>query len=532
MKRGGWQDKTNKSLTPPSFPHRKALITEQTMKTFTRRDFLKTTALGAGAFGLGPLASLRAAGANEDIRVAQIGFHGQGGSHIRALTAMKGVRLVALCDVDHHVLDAEARRLGGDIQKYTDIRKLLENKDVDAVSIAVPNHWHALATVWACQAGKDVYVEKPACHNLFEGRKMVEAARKYKRIVQTGTQCRSSVGLQEAAQYVREGKLGKLVLARGFCYKPRKSIGLVEGPQTVPDYIEYDLWCGPAPNDPPRRNGSSGPVHYDWHWFWAYGNGDYGNQGPHQVDICRWFLGEQAIAPFAMALGGRLGYRDSAETPNTLIVYQGYKTPMIFEVRGLPQNKAAQERWSSMDKFKGVGIGNVIECEHGYVVIPSYTEATIHDKDGKMITRFPTASRKAADDTKTPTGLQAESGGHHGNWIAAICARKPGLLHAEILEGHLSAGLVHTGNISYRLGARKPPQEIKEALKDNKGLAEAFDRMAAHLDANGVDISQDRLQLGLPLRFDPRREQFTDNAQANEMRTRPYRAPFVVPAKV
>jgi predicted dehydrogenase len=498
----------------------------------TRRDFLKAAAVGAAAFSIDARTWSRAAGSNSDIRVAVVGFRSQGNGHINTLGKMKGVRLVALCDVDRHVLDAKAQDLGNGIQTYTDIRKLLENKDIDAVSMAVPNHWHALATVWACQAGKDVYVEKPASHNIFEGRKMVEAAREYKRIVQCGTQCRSSVGLQEAVQYVRQGHIGKIVLARGFCYKGRKSIGMVDGPQPVPDYIDYDIWCGPAPKDPPRRNGKFGPVHYDWHWFWSYGGGDYGNQGPHQVDIGRWFLGEDAIAPFSIAVGGRLGYKDCAETPNTLIVYHGYKAPLLFEVRGLPREKTPQDQDWKSDKYQGVSIGNVIECEHGYVVVPSYTEAIIHDKAGKEIARFDGKKKAKTDDVKTPTGLSAESGGHHGNWIAAVRSRKPKDLHAEILEGHLSAGLVHTGNISYRLGARKAPGEIKEALADNKSMTEAFNRMAGHLDANGVDITQDKVQLGVPLKFDPRKEQFVDDAQANVLVSRNYRQPFVVPAKV
>jgi hypothetical protein len=327
--------------------------------------------------------------------------------------------------------------------------------------------------------------------------------------------------------------LGKVVMARGFCYKARKSIGLVDGPQPVPDYIDYEMWCGPGPHELPRRNGNFGPVHYDWHWFWPYGNGDFGNQGPHQVDICRWFLGEPAIAPFSMAVGGRLGYKDSAETPNTLVVYHGYKAPMIFEVRGLPRDKEAQAQGWTMDQYKGVGVGNVIEYEHGYVVIPSYTEAIIHDKDGKEITRFDGGKKEnSAEDVKTPTGLSAESGGHHGNWIAAIRSRKYQDLHADILEGHLSAGLVHTGNISYRLGAHKPPGEIKEALQTNKGLTEAYDRMAAHLEANGVDLAQDDVKLGMPLKFNPRKERFLDNAQANELVSRKYCQPFVVPEKV
>ncbi len=506
------------------------------MMNLSRRHFLKTTALGAVAVSLNACQTSRAIGANGDIRVAQIGFRGQGSGHIGGLKKMKGVRVVALCDVDQTVLGKKIDGLDSDVKTYTDIRKLLENKDIDAVSIATPNHWHALATVWACQAGKDVYVEKPASHNIFEGRKMVEAARKYDRIVQCGTQCRSSLGLQQAVQYVRDGNLGKIVLARGFCYKPRKSIGLVDGPQAVPETIDYDLWCGPAPKDPPRRNGKSGPIHYDWHWFWAYGNGDYGNQGPHQVDIARWFLGEDAIAPFSMAIGGRLGYKDSAETPNTMIVYHGYKIPMLFEVRGLPANKAAQtaegkDNWK-MDTYKNVTVGNVIECENGYVVVPSYTTAIIFDKDGKEIMKFDGKKKKDEETIKTPTGHTAESGGHHGNWISAVRSRNRKTLTAEIVEGHLSAGLVHTGNISYRIGAPKNPGEIKDSLKDNKSLAEAFDRMAGHLDANGIDLSSDKLQLGIPLKFNPGKEKFEDNEQANAMLTRDYRKPFVVPEKV
>jgi predicted dehydrogenase len=503
------------------------------MTNFTRRNFLKTMALGAAAAGVNARVWSQVAGANSDVRVAQIGFRSQGAGHISTLSKLKGVRVVALCDVDKHVLEKKAQELGSGVQAYTDIRKLLENKEVDAVSIAVPNHWHALATVWACQAGKDVYVEKPACHNIFEGRKMVEAARKYKRIVQCGTQCRSSVGLQQAVEYVQSGKLGKIIIARGFCYKGRKSIGNVDGPQAVPDFIDYDIWCGPAPKEAPRRNGSFGPVHYDWHWFWAYGNGDFGNQGPHQVDICRWFLGEDAIAPFSMAVGGRLGYKDSAETPNTLITYHGYKIPMVFETRGLPKNREAQAGGWNMDSYKGAGIGNVIECENGYVVVPSYTEAIIFDKDGKEIVKFDGKKSKAkTEDVKTPTGLSADSGGHHGNWIAAIRSRNPKDLRAEVLEGHLSAGLVHTGNISYRLGAAKQPGQIKEALQSNKFLSEAYGRMAGHLEANGVDLAKDNLALGVPLKFDPVKERFTDNEQANQMVSRNYRPPFVVPENV
>ena len=508
------------------------------MNTLSRRNFLKTAAAGTAALSFTAKSWSQVMGSNDAVRVAQIGFRSQGAGHLGTLTKMKGVRVVALCDVDQKVLEAKARELGN-VQTYSDMRKLFENKDVDAVSIAIPNHWHALATVWACQAGKDVYVEKPASHNLFEGRKMVEAARKYNRIVQAGTQCRSSLGIQQAVQYVQSGKLGKIVVARGFCYKARKSIGLCGGPQQVPANIDYNLWSGPAPLIPPHRNGAFGPVHYDWHWFWLYGNGDFGNQGPHQVDIARWFLGEQEIAPFAMSVGGRLGYKDDAETPNTLITYLGYeKAPMIFETRGLPKSKESQSAGWQMDNFKGAGVGNVIECENGYVVVPSYTEAIIYDKDGKVLEKFPQRAKKeeaqdtAAAAVKTPTGLSADSGGHHGNWIKAIRSRKIEDLNAEVLEGHLSAGLVHEGNISYRLGATQKPEQIKEKLQDCKFFGESFERMAAHLEKNGVDITKEKLTLGVPLKVDTKKERFIDNKDANRLLSRKYRAPFVVPKQV
>ena len=423
------------------------------MENISRRDFIRTAALGAAGLTLSARSWSQVQGANGDIRVAVIGFHGRGKGHIATLQAMKGVRLVALCDVDQKVLDQGVQQLGSGIMACTDMRKIFESKEIDAVSIATPNHWHALATIWACQAGKDVYVEKPVSHNLFEGRKMVEAARKYNRIVQAGTQSRSSARIRAAVDYVRKGELGRILVARGFCYKARRSIGLCGGPQQVPANIDYNLWSGPAPLEPSRRKGSQGPIHYDWHWFWNYGNGDFGNQAPHQVDICRWFLGEQALAPFVMCAGGRLGYKDDAETPNTMINYLGFeKAPMIFEVRGLPTDKASQTAGWTMDNYKGAGIGVVIECEGGSISVPGFT---VFDKAGKKMHQI---SGKSDDAETTATNLAETSGGHHGNWIAAVRSRKVEQLTADVLEGHLSAGLVHTCNAAYRLGAPQEPR--------------------------------------------------------------------------
>jgi predicted dehydrogenase len=229
---------------------------------------------------------------------------------------------------------------------YTDMRKLFDDKSIDAVSIATPNHWHALASIWAIQAGKDVYVEKPVSHCVWEGRQIVKAARKYGKIVQTGTQSRSSrEGIAAAVKYVQEGNLGKILLSRGLCYKRRGSIGKSEGEQPIPESIDYDLWCGPGPKGPLMRQ----KLKYDWHWTWDYGNGDLGNQGIHQKDNARWFLGEMELSPSVWSVGGRLGYEDDGETANTQIIYHGYeKAPLIFEVRGLPENKDSK----NMDKYK------------------------------------------------------------------------------------------------------------------------------------------------------------------------------------
>ena len=412
----------------------------------------------------------RILGANDEIRVAVVGFHGQGQSHISELGKIAGVRLVGLCDVDKDVLDAEAKKLqdrNQPVEKYADVRRLLENKNIDAVTTATPNHWHSLLTIWACQADKDVYVEKPVSHEVWEGRKMVETARKYNRIVQTGTQGRSNVALKEALEWVRGGQLGKIKVSRGLCYKRRKSIGKVGGPQPIPASIDYDLWCGPAPKVPLMRQ----QLHYDWHWVWPTGSGDLGNQGIHQMDIARWALGKAELSPRVFSIGGRFGYVDDGETPNTQIVVHDYGDVMlIFEVRGLSQEAGSE----TMDKYRSQSVGNIVECENGYL---SGTSA--FDKEGKEIKKF--------------TG-SGES--HMANFIRAVRSRKSSDLNADILEGHLSSALCHTGNISYRLGKLASPGECLEAIKADKDAVESLDRFKAHLAANKIDLEETKATLG------------------------------------
>lgn len=448
--------------------------------------------------------------ANSDIRVAVVGFKGRGGDHIGNFRKINGVRVAALCDADQEVLGNEMNKSGSaTATPYTDIRRLLEDKDIDVVSIATPNHWHALGAIWAIQAGKDVYVEKPVSHNVWEGRKIVEAARKYNKIVQTGTQSRSQPATQEAIKFIQEGKLGKLKTVRGLCYKRRASIGKVDGPQQIPSNINYDLWCGPAPIEPLMRKN----LHYDWHWVWNSGNGDLGNQGIHQMDIARWIHGSDELSPAVFSIGGRLGYEDDGQTPNTQIVYHAYKdVPLIFEVRGLP--KSTEEN-KVMDTFKGANVGNVAHCEGGDVIFTgNYSRVVAQDKDGAEIKKFEGGAN------------------HYENFIKAVRSRKHTDLNADILEGHLSSALCHTGNISYRLGTKQSPDEIKDEIKRNDVAQEALDRMLEHLADNGVDLKQTPLTMGQFLRMDPKKETFIRNKAASEMLTRRYREPYVVPEKV
>ena len=520
------------------------------MHSFTRRSFLKTSALVTAGAAFSARSWAQVAGSNSDLRVAVVGLNGRGKSHISSLSRISGVRIVALCDVDTAVLERTKANLAASIAKnsdtdtdpaaverakarlaaaaagiktYVDLRELLASPDIDAVTIATPNHLHALLAIWALQAGKDVYVEKPISHNIWDGRQLVTAAAKYNRVVQTGTQIRSGAGLQEAVAWVQAGNLGKVTASRGFCYKRRDSIGKVDGPQQVPSTVNYDLWAGPAPLDPLTRR----KLHYDWHWVHVTGNGDVGNQGIHQMDVARWFLGEAGLPRQTLSVGGRLGYVDDGNTPNTQVVIHDYPSaPLIFEVRGLPAKPGAAatgggdddepkgKKGSAMDNYRGVGVGNVVDCEGGSVIVPSYTSATAYDKAGKIVKEFKGGDR------------------HMQNFIDVVRSRKVANLYGPIAEGHLSSALCHLGNISHVLGKTAGPDVVREKVKGNAPLAEAYGRMAEHLAKNGVDLAKTPLTYGVPLTLAPKNaEKFVGEfaKEANPLLTRQYRAPFVVP---
>ena len=483
------------------------------MKRITRRDFVKGS-IAAGAVLAIPFSCARRA--NDDIRLGVIGLGGQGGMgqgkyHIKLFSQIPGVRVVAICDVDKDVVAEEVKKFKERDEKvdtYADVRKLLEDKNIDAISTASPNHWHALITIWACQAGKDVYVEKPLAYNMWEGRRMIEAARKYDRIVQVGTQRRSDGGIKQSIEYINEGNLGKIQFIHSMNYRKRETIGKVTGPQPIPKSIDYNLWTGPAPLVPLMRE----RLHYDWHWMWDTGNGDIGNNGAHSLDVCRWTLGKDTLPGRVMSIGGRFGWNDDGQTANTHIVILDYKpAPIIYEVRNLPKKKGD----SAMDDYRGVRGGAVIQCEHGYVA-----GGWAYDNDGKKIKQFEVT----------------EGEGHQANFIKAVRSHKVSDLNADVREGYLSAALCHMGNISHRLGAKSSPEQIREAIQSDKEAMATFETFQSHLAANEVDISKTPVTLGPWLKMDTEKEEFVGGFPAkwaNEMLKRDYyRKPFVVPEKV
>jgi len=430
-----------------------------------RRYFLMSSAAATASQAVRAVAS-----PNDTVRVAVVGCGGRGNSHMGAWTNMPNVELAALVDVD----DSHSERFIGNLQKrgknpvkaFRDIRKVLDDKDIDAVSIASPNHWHTLQTIWACQAGKDVYVEKPCSHNVFESRQIVAAARKYNRIVQMGSQSRSSEALQEAVQKMKAGEFGEIYHARALCFKARNTIGKTPV-EAVPPGVDYDMWCGPAPLRPFTKN----RFHYNWHWFWDTGNGDLGNQGIHEVDIAYWGSGWKHPTKVTAA-GGKYMFDDDQETPNTILA------SLEFVVDGKPKLMTFDTRHWYNNHEGGIGgeragntIGNIFYGSKGYLVIDGYNKYySFMDRDGK-----PGPTRNTRDN-------------HFENFIAAVRSRKREDLTAEIEQGAWSCVLMHLANVSYRVGR------------------------TLHWDEKTWTVKND--------------------PEANKLLTRPYRAPYIVPAKV
>ena len=489
------------------------------MKHVTRRQFVKgSVAAGLGIAMVGPMSRVR--GANDEIRVAVVGINGRGGSHISEFEEMEGVRVAAFCDVDRKVLENKAaafeKKYGHPVDKYVDIRKLLEDKSIDAISIATPNHWHALGTIWACQAGKDVYVEKPCSHNLFEGRRCVEAARKYGRIVQHGTQSRSSKGWARQVAAIASGKYGKLLVSKGAASKNgsgRWSIGF-KPVQEPPENLDYNLWLGPAQEQQYHEN----LVHYNWHWFWDFGNGEIGNQGVHQMDIARWAIPGATLPRSVISLGGRWvnsteGHRpftDQAQTPNCQLTIMDFGGPLlVFEVIGLVNREGAD------GKKYPTNVGNEFHLEAGVI------------RGGKF---YPKGS-EAGEELAVPEPEMDTD--HFGNFIRAMRSRKIKDLNADIETAHLSSACCQLGNISYRLGEQVAGRTRPDVLDRHEEIATSWDKVVTTVKgALGLDLSENTYQLGPMLKFDPKAEKFVGNSQADLLLTRLYRRPFAVPDRV
>ncbi|HEY2586493.1 MAG TPA: Gfo/Idh/MocA family oxidoreductase [Tepidisphaeraceae bacterium] len=496
------------------------------MADMTRRSFLEhtlmTAAAGLAAAQVAHAAEVKASREaekaplvsntppSERIRLAVIGLHGRGLNHIDGYINDDRVEIAALCDVDTSQFKKAQDKLaekGHPVAKtYQDLRQLFDDKDIHAVSIATPNHWHALAGIWAMQAGKDVYVEKPVSHNVTEGRRLEDARVKYDRICQAGTQSRSNRATAEAIKFIHEGGIGKVVLARGLCYKRRKTIGH-KPDSTAPATLAYDTWLGPAPKRPFNEN----RFLYEWHWNWDYGNGDIGNQGVHQMDIARWAL-NKSLPTSAVGIGGRFSYTDDGQTPNTLLTFYDFgDSKLLFEVRGLETKgmPAGQGK-----QAKPISVGDIIYGENGFVAIGSdYGTAVAFDKDGKQMKSF------------------KGGGSHFNNFISAVKSHKQEELHCPVLDGHYSAALCHLGNISYRMGEQEQFDPTPKVVAESTDLAEAYKRYEQHLKENAVAIEKVTESVGPKLAFDPQAETFAEG-RANAFLTRDYRAPFVVPAKL
>ncbi len=450
-----------------------------------RRKFMQLGTTGALAIGTTPtiLAGSRWKGANDRINVAVIGIHGMGQNHIREYSKLDDVEVAAICDIDENLFEDRIKNLftSRGLKKpkvYTDLRKLYEDKNIDAVSVVTPNHWHTLAAIWAIQAGKHVSVEKPCCHNFYEGQKLVEAANKYDVIVQDGAEQRSNPAAQSMAEYLHNGHLGEVYMAKGLCYKWRNTIGHTPN-EPVPPGVHYDLWLGPAPQRPFSKN----RFHYNWHWNWDYGNGDIGNQGVHEMDIARWGLGV-TLPVKVSAVGGHFMFDDDQQTPNDLMALFEFPNPagngdkkkiLQFEVRhwitnpegGLNQNNLTSNTYMTSPANT---IGNLFYGSKGYM--------------RKNVNGWETFMGKEREPGDRGSGL----GNHYQDFINAIRANDQALARGDIIEGFYSTALVHLANISYRLGRS--------------------------------------------LEFDPETMKFKSDPEADNMLRREYREPFVVPEKV
>lgn len=447
-----------------------------------------------------------AGGVNDQVRLGLIGCGSRGRGLFHQFSKLKNVRVVAIADPDTAQMERLAKAGGSGPDHHQDYRKLLDRDDIDAVLVASPNHWHALHTIQACQAGKDVYVEKPVSHGIWEGRQMVAAAKRYQRVVQSGTQNRSDVGLIKAFDFIHQGKIGAIKSVHGLCLQNRESIGKRDTPLVPPATVDYDLWLGPAEDLPMFRES----FHYDWHWIYNTGNGDIGNQGPHEMDMVRWVLGDPPLPSSVQCFGGRFGWNDAGETANMQAAWFTLNdVPVIFEVNDMwrtPKVNAATA-------YKGIRVGLIVTCEEGefrggrgggYIVAP----------DGKTrIEKFPGDA----------------GGGHAQNFIDAIHSRRNDDLRAPLEESHRSASLAHLANISLRCGNTLSVEKLRGEIPDDAELRDVIDRQVGQLKDWDVDLDVTPYTLGPAVTVDPDAEIILGPEEAKPLYKRVCREGFVIP---
>ena len=410
------------------------------MNTLSRRSFFQGAAVA--------LSATRVRGANDRINVGIIGIGGRGTAHLNSYVQIPDCQVAALCDVNQPARERAQARLRNatstQAKEYKTMRQLFADKEVDAVSIATPNHWHALATIWACQASKDVYVEKPASYNVDESWRMVEVARQTKRMVQVGSQSRSLPKMIRAMQLLREGAIGKVYMAKGLCFKRRKSIGKTPV-EPAPGGLDWSEFLGPAPMRPYTKNRFA----YNWHWFWDTGNGDIGNQGIHQMDICRWGLGDVGMPKSAVSTGGKYVYDDDQETPNTQLATLDYgDKEIVFEVRGILTGPEG----GNPVKGGNAAIGNLFLGSDGWMLATGRGFRVYKGENNELVMDD---NARSEEDTTVA---------HMKNFLAACRSRKYNDLTAEIEIGATSAALVHFANISYRVGRKITWEDAKKSF--------------------------------------------------------------------
>ena len=472
----------------------------------TRRQFLRRTSVTATSLALPMVAASSVLGANDEIRLGVIGLGVRGtGAHIPGFESQKGVRVAAICDPDRKRLDDCGKmvqdRYKHKAEPFVDLRKLIDNKDLDAVSVATMQYWHALPTIWACQSGKHVYCEKPLSHFIWEGRQMVKAARKYNRLVQVGTQCRADSRIPKEIEYIKSGALGKIKYIVCFANKMRNPIGNRKQPLSIPDSLDYELWCGPARKEPIHRD----RIQYDCSFTWNMGDGESCNQGVHEIDLARWLLGEEKLPRRAMSIGGRFCFNDVGDVPNTQIIYYDFPSaPVLYEVHNMRAAKGS----SKAPAFRGAPVDTCVQCEDGYVMMRSGLALL---NSGKRIKSFP-----------------GGDGDIFSNFVMAVRSGKREDLCADVLEGHRSTAITHAGNISYRLGAPASLEKMRAQVNETPVFEEMFDRLLSHLKAHDVIPDHKTITLGPWLKIDRENECFIDNDEANKLAHGFYRAPWTI----